>query len=435
MEQILKHVQELAALAKKRNLDAFEIEATIDKGFSASARQGQVESLEHHREKSLYVTVYKDQKTGNASTSDLSSAALLETLKKAEAIAKYTEADPFSGLADKALMAFDYPDLALNYAWNVSHQQAIELALACDKIARAVDSKITQTEEAAVVTNAHYKAYVNSHGFTGAYASSMHGLSISVVASSNGKMERDYDYCYCRDPKLLASPQEIATKAAERALSRLDARKIQKGKYPVIFDQRVAKSLLGHFIAAVSGSNLYRKSSFLLDHLGKQIFPNFISLAQHPHVPGGYGSAPFDQQGVKTKALSYIEKGMLENYVLGAYSARKLGLITTGNAGGVFNLAVSHGDKSLNELCKEMGTGLLITELMGQGINLLTGDYSRGASGFWVENGEIQHPVNETTIAGNLKDMFAGIVAIGNDVDTRGNVQTGSILINSMMIA
>lgn len=435
MEKLLQQVQNLVLAAKKCNLDGFEIEATVDKGFNASGRQGAVETLEHHREKSIQLSVYKDQKTGSAATSDLSDAALSQILQKACTIAKYTEADPFAGLAEKELLAFDYPDLALDYPWDISPPEAIELALRCDEAARSYDKKITQTEQASVITNAHYKVYANSDDFVGNYASSMHGISISVVAQSNGSMERDFDYFYARDARQLKKPEDIAVIAAQKAIARLEARKVNTQKCPVIFEARAAKSLIGHCIAAISGGNLYRKSSFLLDCLDKKIFPEFITISQHPHILGGYGSTPFDEQGVATKEISFIEQGILKNYVLGCYSARKLGLVTTGNAGGVFNLGISTGNKSLAMLCREMGTGLLVTELMGQGINLVTGDYSRGASGFWVENGEIVHPVHETTIAANLGDMFANLVAVGNDVDARGNVQTGSILLDAMMIA
>lgn len=434
-QKLLSQVEALVQHAKSTNIDAYEIEARLEQGLEVTARMGDVENVEHHRGQSLSVTVYKNQRTASAATSDFSSKALQETLKKAVTMAQYAEPDPFSGLADKKLLAYDYPDLHLFHAWEISPESAMALTLRCDAAAGDFDSKISQTEGATLSTNRYYRLYANSNDFLGHYATSFHGMSISVLAESKGQMERDYESCYSRAADALDTPENIANRAAQRALRRLDSRKISTRRCPVIFENRVAKSLIRHFIGAISGRALYRHQSFLHDGLGKKIFPTFIHIRQQPHILSGYGSAPFDAEGVLTQDLDYVAEGVVTNYVLGSYSARRLGMVTTGNASGVCNLSVSHSHRTLPQLCEEIKTGFLVTELLGQGVNLLTGDYSRGAAGFWIENGVIQFPVHEVTIAGHLQEMFANILAIANDIETRSNILTGSIAIREMVVA
>lgn len=434
-QELLDQVQHIIQLAKKSDIDAFEIEAKLDTGFDVTARMGDVENLEHHRRKGLTIAVYKNQCTGSASTSDLSVKALEEALNKATTMARYAEPDPFAGLADKALLAYNFPDLELFHSWDLAPDKAIELAIQCDTIARQEDKRILQTEDASVSTGNYFRITANSNDFLGYYASSFHGMSISVVAEDDSGMERDYDACYSRRPEELDTPAVIAKKAADRALQRLSARKITTRRCPVIFEKRIAKSLIGHFIGAISGRNLYRHHSFLENSMGTEVFPKHINIYQRPHIKSGYGSIPFDGEGVLTKDLDYVVDGVVTSYALGSYSSRKLGLTSTGNASGVHNLFVSHSDMGLAELCAEIKTGFLVTELLGQGVNLLTGNYSRGAAGFWIENGVIQYPVHEVTIGGNLRDMFANIIAIGNDIESRANVLTGSIALREMVVA
>jgi PmbA protein len=433
--QLQDNIRRLLDQAKKLGADQAEVVASIESGYAVNARMGDVETLEHHQEKNLQITVYQDQRTGSASTSDLSVDALMAALTKACAIARYTEQDACAGLADAALMATHYPDLHLSHVWHLAPKQAIEMAIQCDNLARAQDKRIKNSDGASISTYAAYDIYANSHGFIGSFTSSEHAISCSVIAETKNEMQRDYEYTIARDAKKLQSLEWVAQQAASNSIKRLGARKIHTQQCPIIFHSKVAKSLLGNFVAAISGYNLYRHTSFLCNHLNKTIFPQHINIYQDPHLLGEMGSAPFDDEGVATKKIDYIKNGILQNYILGSYSARKLGLQTTGNAGGVFNLFINHGDKDLTQLCKTMGTGLLVTELIGQGVNLMTGDYSRGAFGFWIENGEIQYPVEEITIAGNLRDMFQGIQLIGNDVDNRGNIKTGSILLDRMTVA
>jgi len=433
--ELCNRIQDLLTKAKNLPIDAIEIEGIVESGFLATARMGAAENLEHHREQTISITVYKDKCTGHASASDLSTQALQHVLDKAISIAQFSEPDPLSGLAPQELMAFDYPNLELSHPWHISPKKALDLSIACDTYARTLDNRITQTEDASVATTTHFKVYANSNGFIGFYPTTMHSMSISLIAEANGQMERDYYYSSVRVPKNLESYEEIAKIAARKTLERLNSRKIDTRRCPIIFTPRVAKSLLSHFVSAITGSNLYRRKSFLYDCLGQKIFPDFINIYQRPHIKAGYGSAPFDNQGVKTRDINYITDGLLTSYALGDYSAKKLNLQTTGNAGGVFNLFISHGEKDLAALCREIGTGLVVTELLGQGVNLLSGEYSRGAFGFWVEHGEIQFPVHEITIASNLKDMFSNIIAVGNDIENPTNITTGSIVISEMMIA
>lgn len=435
----LKDLEIIAAqaldLAKQRGAAQAEVHLSKEEGFSTTVRNSDVETLEHTREKSLSISVYFQQRCGTATTSDLSKAAILATVEKACSIARYTSEDPYTGLADSALMATHFPDLELYYPWDITPAEAIHLSIQCEQKARSIDSRITQVD--AVNFNKHQGIYVyaNSHGFLNGFPVSDYMMSCSLIASDGSEMHRDYDYSLARKGLYLDSPEALAERAAQKVLSRLGATQLKTTRCPVIFQSQLARGLLGQFIRAISGGNLYRKSSFLLDHLNKPVFPSFVNIVQKPHLLGGWGSANYDNDGVFTRDLDYIKNGVLESYALGNYSARKLGLVSTGNADGVHNLSINHSGLDFKALLKQMDRGLLVTELMGQGVNILTGDYSRGAFGYWVENGEIQHPVEEITIAGNLKELFAHLVAVGSDVDTRANIQTGSILLNEMTIA
>lgn len=412
-----------------------EVDVGVNKGFTVTARAGEVESIEYNQDRVLDIVVYFGQRMGATSLSDFRSDAIRDAVKAACNIARFTDQDIYSGLAEKKLLTANYPDLDLYHPWDLTVNQAIELAVQCEQIALAKDQRVSHSEGVVVATTNGWHAYGNSHGFIGCYPSSVHEISCSLIAKQNEEMQRDFSYTIAADPTLLKSIDFIANEAAERTVKRLGAKQLTTRKVPVIFVADKARSLLGHFTAAISGANLYRKSSFLLDRLGTQVFSKDITLDQRPHIPKMLASVPFDSDGVVTRPNVFVEKGMLNMYSLSVYSARKLGLETTANAGGVFNLFINTGDKNLTQLLKTMDKGLLITDLMGQGVNLVTGDYSRGASGFWVEHGEIQYPVEEITIAGNLNDIYKQIVEVGNDVDLRGNIQTGSILLESMMIA
>jgi len=350
-------------------------------------------------------------------------------------IARYTAKDEFCGLADAKLMAKHIPDLDLHHPWNISVDEALELAKECEAAAQAVDARITNSEGAAVSTYEGLFSYANSHGFTGGYASSRHGFSCSVIAEDGENMQRDYWYSSARSADNLDTAEFVGRIAGERTVRRLGGRKLKTAQVPVLFESSLASGLISHLISAISGGSLYRKSSFLLDSLGKQVLSPLVTIQERPHLLRGLASAPFDNEGVATTSRTLVQDGVLQGYVLSSYSARKLGMTTTGNAGGNHNLVVSHGDQDFNALLKTMGTGLVVTELLGHGINMVTGDYSRGAAGFWVENGVIAYPVEEITIAGNLADMFKQIVAIGNDVLVQGSKQVGSILIEQMTVA
>lgn len=416
-----------------------EAAVSITSGLSTTVRMGEVETIEHNRDKGLGVSVYfpgKDGlRKGNASTTDFSVEAVKETVKAACDIAKYTSEDSCAGLAQEALMASSQPDLDLYHPWAVQPDEAIELARECEQFALEQDARIENSEGATVDSHEGFRAYGNSHGFLGAYPSSRHGLSCVVIAKEGDSMERDYWYDSVRDIKDLASAESIGRMAGERTIKRLNARSLSSRQCPVVYSAEVASSLLGNFTAAIRGGALYRKSSFLLDSLGEQIFPDFIQLEEQPYLLKAMGSASFDGDGVATQRHHIVKDGIVESYILDAYAACKLGMQTTGNAGGVHNLVIKPGALGFEAMLQKMDSGLLVTELMGQGVNMVTGDYSRGAAGFWVENGEIQYPVHEITVAGNLKQMFKDIVAVGNDVDLRGNTRTGSILLENMAIA
>lgn len=422
-------------LAKEAGASAAEAEISYGFGQNVSVRMGETETIEYNRDKGVSVTVYFGQQKGHASSSDLSAQALQDTVAAACNIARYTAKDEFCGLADAALMAKNIPDLDLHHPWLLSVEDAIELTRQCEAAALAVDERITNSEGASVSTYEGMFAYANSHGFAAGYPSSRHGLSCSVIAGDNDNMQRDYWYSSARAADDLDSVETVGRIAGERTARRLGCRRVKTSQVPVLFEAPLAAGLISHLVSAISGGNLYRKSSFLLDSLGRQVMSPQISIVEQPHLLRGLASAPFDNEGVATAPRTLVQDGVLQGYMLSSYSARKLGMQTTGNAGGNHNLIVSHGDLDFNGLLKTMGTGLLVTELLGHGLNMVTGDYSRGAAGFWVEKGVIAYPVEEITIAGNLGDMLRGIVAIGNDVLTQGSKQTGSILIERMTVA
>jgi len=425
------------ALDEARRLGASEAEVgvSVDTGLSVTARLGQVETLEYQRDRGMGVTVYRGKRKGSASTADLGPRAIRETVAKAISIAGFTAEDEAAGLPEADMLATDVPDLDLNHPWPIEPDAARDLAVTCEAAALAVDKRIGNSEGATLSSHRGLRVFGNSLGFVGGYASSLHSLSCVVVAQGDGEMQRDYWYSSMRDWRDLEDAESIGRQAASRALRRLNARKLSTVTAPVLFVPELARGLIGHFLGAIRGGSQYRRSSFLLDAAGTQVFPAWMKLSERPHIRKGLGSAPFDSEGVATRDRELVEGGVLNGYVLSTYSARKLGLKTTGNAGGVHNLIVQAGTEDFDALLKKMGSGLVVTELMGQGVNGVTGDYSRGASGFWVENGAIAYPVHEITIAGNLKEMFQQIVAVGSDVDARGGIRTGSILLEKMTVA
>lgn len=435
LQSIQRLVHNLLDEARAQGASAAEAAVSMGSGLNVTVRMGEVETIEYNRDKGLGVTVYFGQRKGSASTTDFEMSAVKETVAAACAIAKYTAEDDCSGLADANLMARDIPDLDLYFPWDIDADQAIVLARNCEDAARSVDKRITNSEGATVSSQQGARVYANSHGFVGAYPTTRHSVSCCVIGQDGEVMQRDYWYSSARDARDMQDAAAIGTIAAQRTLRRLNGRRLTTRQAPVIFEADVAGSVLGSFVSAIRGGNLYRKSTFLVDSLGTQVFPSWLSLREDPHVKKGLASAPFDNEGVATRAHDLVCDGIVKSYVLDSYAARKLGMQTTGNAGGTHNLIVSHNDQDLNSLLRRMDTGLLITELLGHGVNLTNGDYSRGASGFWVERGEIQYPVEEITIAGNLKSMFQNIVAISNDIDLRKNLRTGSLLIERMTIA
>ena len=428
-------VQSLLDEAKQQGATAAEAGLSQENGLSVSARLGEVETIEHHCDQGLGITVYVGQRKGSASTSDLSPASIKETVAAACSIARYTSEDSYAGLPEPELLATEFPDLDLNHPWQLSVDEAIARAIECEDAARHYHAEISNSEGATVNTHQGIHVMGNSLGFLQGYSSTRHSLSCSVLAQRGDSMQRDYWYSVSRNAQNLESGIDIGTKAAQRALRRLEGRSLSTRQCPVLYSAEVASGLLSSFIGAISGGSLYRKSSFLLDALGTSVFPEFIHIYEQPHLLGALGSSAYDGEGIATKTRDLVSGGILQSYVLGTYSARKLGLQSTGNAGGVRNLTITPGALDFAGLLQQMDTGLLVTELMGQGVNMVTGDYSRGAAGFWVERGEIQYPVEEITIAGNLKDMYKNLVAVGNDVDYRGNVRTGSILLDKMSIA
>ena len=420
---------------KSRGATSYECEVSEGFGQTVTVRRGEVETIEYNRDKGIGVTVYVGQQRGHASSSDFSPQAMRDTVDAALAIARFTAPDDCAGLADRDLIARDFPDLDLYHPWDLPVERAIELATAAEDAGFAVGAAISNSEGATVTTQESQFYYGNSLGFLAGYPSARHGVWCSLIAGKGDAMQRDDWYETTRDPLDLAPPAYVGRRAGERALSRVGARKIATVQAPVLFEAPIAPSLMGNFVSAVSGGSLYRKSSFLLDSLGKRVFSPRVQIRDLPHVPKGLASSPFDDEGVATRERDIVADGVLQGYFLGSYSARKLGMKSTGNAGGNHNLVMRDTGEDFEALLRKLDRGLLVTELMGQGVNPVTGDYSRGAAGFWVENGAIAYPVQEITIAGNLKEMFLGVAAVGNDVVRRGSRQTGSILIERMTIA
>lgn len=435
MQDVEQAVADALAYAKKLGSSAVECAISRSRGINVGTRLGEVETVEFNQDGALGITLYRGQQKGSSSTTDLTAAAIRAAVEKANDIARYTSPDEYAGLAPAAAMAQTIADLDLCHPADQSAEFALAQALACERHALALDPRIVNSDGAGYSSHVGYRVYGNSHGFLAGYLQSRHSLSCSLIAKSGDAMQRDYSYTVARKRELLLSPEQVAQEAADATLARLDSRKIATAQVPVIFRADVANSLFGHLVGAISGGNLYRKSSFLLDQLGQQVLPAWLTIRELPHLRGALASSPFDHEGVATVERDIIADGVLQTYLMTSYSARKLGLEPTGHAGGIHTWQVNHNADSLASMCRDMGTGLLVTELMGQGVNLLTGDYSRGAAGFWVEHGEIQYPVEEITIAGNLKDMFANLVAIGNDVDMRHGVRTGSVWIDSMRLA
>jgi PmbA protein len=428
-------VERALAEAARCGASAAETAVSCGRGLSVSVRKAEVETLEHHRSRSLSVTVYVGGRQGSARTSAWDEGALSDTVAAAVAIARHTQDDPCAGLADPQRLAREIPDLQLDWPWDLSAEMAIELASRCEAAAFAAGPEVHNSEGAGVASLRSLACYGNSHGFRGAWSSTRHSLSCAVVADRNGSMQRGGWASVAREAGDLEGVEAVGRRAGERAMARLGARRLATAQVPVLFAPEVARSLLGHLVAAASGGSLYRGASFLRGRLGERLFPGWVRIHEQPHLPRALGSAPFDGEGVATSARDLVSGGELKGYVLDSYSARRLGMATSGNAGGVHNLEVDPSAGDQTALLRQMGRGLLVTQLMGQGVNLVTGDYSRGASGFWVEHGEIAYPVDEITIASRLPDMFLGVLAAGNDVDLRGNIRCGSLLVEEMTVA
>ncbi len=427
-EDVLKH-------ARDKGATACEVDVSEGFGQSVGVRCDEVETIEFNRDKGIGISVYAGQRKGYASTSDFSPQALRETVEAALNIARFTAADDCAGLADAALLAKDVPDLDLYHPWALTVEDAIETARRCEQAAFEVSPLVSNSEGASVSTQQAHFVSANSLGFMGGYPTSRHYISCSVIAGEQDAMQRDDWYTTRRCASELDDAASVGRIAAERAVARLGGRRVKTGEFPVLFEAPLAAGLLGSLVHAVSGGALYRKSSFLLDHLGKRVMPDFVNISERPHILRGLGSASFDSDGVATRDREIVSGGILQGYFLSSYTGRKLGMPTTANAGGSHNLIIQPGELDLAGLLARMGRGLFVTELLGHGINYVTGDYSRGAAGYWVENGKIAYPVEEITIAGNLKAMLAGIVAVGNDVQVRGSKQTGSILLERMTVA
>ena len=435
LDRISEIAEDVLRRCRAQGASEVDVGIGVDVGLSVSVRLGEVESIEHHRDRGLSLTVYFGKRKGSASTADLNPDSIGKTIEHACAIARYTEEDPCNGLADADLLAHEFADLDLWHPWDITTAEATALALRCEEAGRGFDPRISNSEGATVQIGSSLAVGATSHGFFSRERDTRHMISLALLAEDETGMQRDYWYESVRCADDFPDVESIGRKAAERTVARLGARKLGTRQCPVLFTPQVARSLIGHLVSAVSGGVLYRKASFLVDHIGKPLFPEFVQIVERPHIRRGQASANFDSEGVATRDSDLISNGRLARYVLGSYSARKLGLRSTGNAGGVHNLIVTSGAEDFTGLLKRMGTGLIVTELMGQGVSLLTGDYSRGASGFWVEDGAIVHAVEEITIASNLRDMFAGILAIGSDVDRRSHVQTGSFLLERLTVA
>ena len=440
LDRLAELAEDVIRRARAAGASQAEVSASIDAGLNVNVRMGEVETVEHTRDRGFGLTVYFGQRKGSASTADLNADSIQATLEQACAIARYTEEDPAAGLADPARMATQFPDLDLWHPWAIDTSEAIALGQQIEAAGR-VHAGITNSEGASVQAGESLAVYANSHGFVGRERGTRHSLSLSLIAGDEAGMQRDYWYDSVRSASDFMSARELGDKTAERTLARVGARRLSTRQSPVLFAREIARGLIGHLIGAVSGGALYRRASFLVDHAGKQIMPGWLNIVERPQLLRGQGSAAFDAEGVASRDSVLVENGVLARYVMGSYSARKLGLESTGNAGGIHNLVVESGHADggapddFQGMLQRLGTGLLVTEVMGQGVNALTGDYSRGAAGFWVENGEITYPVEEITIAANLRDMFTGIRAIGSDVDRRSHLLTGSILLDNMTIA
>lgn len=421
--------------AKSLGVDQAEVAASQDVGLSATARLGDIENLEFTNDRGIGITVYKNSCKGSASTSDISPAAIREAVAKACSFASLTAQDSYAGLADAERMATDLFDLDLDHAWDLEAKDAIALAIETERAALSYDKRISNSEGGTVATNRGSRAYGNSHGFIGSHTRTSHSITCVVLAEADGAMQRDYHYTSSRVPGELDDAVNVGRRAAKKTIDRLNARKIKTTTAPVLFIPELARSFVSHAIGAISGGAQYRRSSFLLDAVGKQVFPEFLQIQERPHIPQAMGSRTYDGEGVATYDRDIVTDGVLQGYLLSSYSARRLGLQTTANAGGAQNLVVPGSDTDLDGLIREMGTGLVVEELIGQGVNAVTGDYSRGAVGHWVEDGEIQYPVHEVTIAGNLNDLYPRIVAIGNDQDLRSNMRIGSLLVEEMTVA
>jgi PmbA protein len=434
LQQVVGQALELARAAGASAADA---DASMQKGLSVTVRMGEVETIEYHRDRGMAVTVYFGQSKGSASTADLRAEAVQQTVAKACAIARYTASDACAGLAEPEDMAREFPDLDVDHPWSIEPEQAVELARACEAAGLAVDARIANSEGASLATHRGVRVFGNTHGFLAGFPSTSHSLSCALLAQSGSDMQRDHWYSLARSATDLQPAAAIGRRAAERALARLGARRLSTRRASVLFSPEMARGLYAHFIGAIRGASQYRRASFLLDAAGQQIFPSFLQMQERPHLRRGLASSNFDSEGVATRDRELVSAGVLDGYVLGSYSARKLGLRTTGNAGGIHNLMVSAPAASADfaGLLARMGSGLYVTELLGQGVNGVTGDYSRGASGFWIENGAIAYPVHEITIAGNLREMLRNIVALGTDVDIQGAIRCGSVVVEGMTIA
>jgi PmbA protein len=434
-DQFKQMTRDVLDYASQGGASAAEAEVSESVGQTVTVRQGEVETIEYSRDKGIGVTVYIGKRRGHASTTDFTPQAVRDAVDAALSIARFTAADDCAGLADADMLAREFPDLDLWHPRDLPVEGAIELAKSCEAAGFAVDKRLTNSEGATISSHESHFIYGNSLGFLAGYPSSRHGVACALVAGKNGDMQRDDWYETRRDAADLPDVESVGRRAGERAVGRLGSRKITTTQAPVLFESPVAAGLLGHFVSAVSGGSLYRKSSFLLDSAGKQVFAPLANVSEQPHVAKGLASTPFDEEGVATRPREVVQGGVVQGYFLGAYSACKLGLRSTGNAGGNHNLVLRDTGSDFAGLLRQMNTGLLVTELLGHGVNTVTGDYSRGAAGFWVENGSIAYPVQEITIAGNLKDIYLGIVAVGNDVVCRGSRYCGSILIDRMTIA
>ena len=426
-------MEDILAEAKRQGADAAEVSASVDQGLSVSVRKGELENLEFNEDHGFAITLYVGQRKGSASTTD--AGAIVDTVAAARRIATYTQDDECNGLAPAEMMPASLADLDLYHPWEISPEEATELAIECEQAGLQTDARLVNSDGAQVNTQRATRVYGNSHGFVGAYSGTRQGMSCVLIGEDDEGMQRDYWYTVARNADDLESATAVGVQAAERTLARLFPQSAPTGTYPVIFSPQMASGFFGHLIGAISGGALYRKASFLLDSLGQQVLPEEVSLIERPHITAALGSANFDGDGVATQEKSFVDGGHIVSYVLSNYSARKLGLVPTGNAGGVFNLDVVGPQKTLAEIVGSLDSGLLVTELMGQGVNGVTGDYSRGAAGFWIENGAISHPVSEVTIAGNLKDMYRNITALGDDVDYRNNIRAPSVLVEQVTVA